>query len=106
MPQVSRKCSRPRAAPTGPSSWPTAASSSRRSPKEIRNEKFTLAEPEEEAQSLQRLRRWHRDLTARDAFGAPEAPQADERLKQCTAVCENYAERVFTGLHRSQKDQE
>ncbi|WP_344319276.1 Chromate resistance protein ChrB [Streptomyces yatensis] len=73
--------------------------------KEIRNARFTLAELEEEEQSLDRLRRWHRDLTARDVFGAPEAPQAAERLKQCTAVCEDYAERVFTALHRSQGDQ-
>ncbi|WSF20511.1 chromate resistance protein ChrB [Streptomyces sp. NBC_01353] len=73
--------------------------------KEIRIAKFTLAELEEEEQSLERLRRWHRDLTARDVFGAPEAPRAAERLKQCVAVCEDYAERVFAALHRTQEDQ-
>jgi hypothetical protein len=67
--------------------------------KEIRIAKFTLAELEEEEQSLQRLRRWHRDLTARDVFGAPEAAEAGERLKWCTTVCEDYAERVFRALH-------
>ncbi|MER7083282.1 Chromate resistance protein ChrB [Saccharopolyspora kobensis] len=67
--------------------------------KEIRNAKFTLAELEEEEQSLERLRRWHRDLTARDVFGAPEAREAAERLKQCAAACEDYAERVFNALH-------
>ncbi|MFF0575647.1 Chromate resistance protein ChrB [Streptosporangium saharense] len=61
--------------------------------------KFTLAELEEEEQSLERLRRWHRDLTARDVFGAPEAAQAGQRLRECAAACENYAERVFTALH-------
>ncbi|QOV36809.1 chromate resistance protein ChrB [Streptomyces ferrugineus] len=62
--------------------------------------KFTLAELEEEEQSLERLRRWHRDLTARDVFGAPEAAAATERLKSCVAACEDYAERVFAALHQ------
>jgi flagellar biosynthesis regulator FlaF len=66
---------------------------------EIRIEKFTLAELEEEEQSLERLRRWHRDLTARDVFGTPEAAQATARLKECVAACEDYAERVFRVLH-------
>lgn len=39
--------------------------------KEIRIAKFTIAELEEEEHSLERLRRWHRELTARDVFGAP-----------------------------------
>ncbi|MEV0720768.1 Chromate resistance protein ChrB [Asanoa sp. NPDC050611] len=67
--------------------------------KEIRIAKFTLAELEEEEQSLERLRRWHRDLTARDVFRAPEAAEAGRRLKECVAACEAYAERVITALH-------
>ncbi|WP_371634747.1 chromate resistance protein ChrB [Streptomyces zaomyceticus] len=70
--------------------------------KEIRTAKFTLAELEEEEQSLERLRRWHRDLTARDVFGAPEAPRAAERLARCAGDCEDYAERVFAALHRTE----
>ncbi|WP_280891877.1 Chromate resistance protein ChrB [Streptomyces sp. LBL] len=73
--------------------------------KEIRISKFTLAELEEEEQSLERLRRWHRDLTARDVFGAPESAEARERLRQCQSVCEDYAERVFAALHQSEADQ-
>jgi hypothetical protein len=69
--------------------------------KEIRIEKFTLAELEEEEQSLERLRRWHRDLTARDVFGSPLATEAAARLKQCVAVCEDYADRVFQHLHET-----
>jgi hypothetical protein len=69
--------------------------------KEIRIAKFTLAELEEEEQSLERLRRWHRDLTARDVFGAPEAAEAGRRLKECAAACEDYAERVFAALHQT-----
>ncbi|GAB6900031.1 hypothetical protein JCM9957A_31210 [Kineosporia succinea] len=72
--------------------------------KEIRIAKFTLAELEEEEQSLERLRRWHRDITARDVFGAPEAPEAAERLKQCATDCERYAERVFKALHSNDGD--
>jgi hypothetical protein len=67
--------------------------------KETRIGKFTLAELEEEEQSLERLRRWHRDLTARDVFGAPEAAEAGKRLKECVAACERYAVRVISALH-------
>jgi hypothetical protein len=74
--------------------------------KEICTAKFTLAELEEEEQSLERLRRWHRDLTARDVFGAPEAAEAGRRLKQCTAACEDYAERVFTALHQTPREEQ
>lgn len=72
--------------------------------KEIRIQKFTLAELEEEEQSLERLRRWQRDLTIRDVFGTPEAGRASARLKQCVAVCEDYAERVFRTLHETPGD--
>ncbi|MFF5933552.1 Chromate resistance protein ChrB [Streptomyces sp. NPDC012508] len=41
--------------------------------------------------------------TARDVFGAPEAREARERLKLREAVCEDYAERVFTALHGGQE---
>ncbi|MFI5675493.1 Chromate resistance protein ChrB [Streptomyces cellulosae] len=72
--------------------------------KEIRIAKFILAEPEEEEQSLERLRlrRRHRDLAARDVFGAPESAEAGERLRQCEAICEDYAERVLAAPHRSE----
>ncbi|MEU4232845.1 Chromate resistance protein ChrB [Nonomuraea sp. NPDC026600] len=71
----------------------------------IRIAKFTLAELEEEEQSLERLRRWHRDLSARDVFTAPQAAQAAERLKDCERACEDYAERVFEHLHRPAAEQ-
>ncbi|MGW7368522.1 Chromate resistance protein ChrB [Streptomyces sp. NPDC054841] len=70
--------------------------------KEIRIAEFTPAELEEAEQSLERLRRRRRDLMAGDVFGAPEAARAGERLKQCAAVCEDYAEQVFAALHRSE----
>ncbi|MGW0044001.1 Chromate resistance protein ChrB [Rhodococcus sp. NPDC003348] len=67
--------------------------------KEIRTAKFTLAELDEEEQSLDRLRRWHRDIKARDVFGAPSAATATERLRVCTERLQDYTERVFEALH-------
>jgi hypothetical protein len=68
--------------------------------KEIRIGKFTVAELEEEEQSLERLRRWHRDIKARDVFGAPEAAEAERRLKHCADRLADYTERVFQALHQ------
>ena len=68
--------------------------------KEIRAGKFTMAELEEEEQSLERLRRWYRDIKARDIFGAAAAAQAEARLKQCTERLADYTERVFAALHQ------
>ncbi|WP_239654725.1 MULTISPECIES: Chromate resistance protein ChrB [unclassified Rhodococcus (in: high G+C Gram-positive bacteria)] len=67
--------------------------------KEIRIQKFTLAELEEEEQSLDRLRRWHRDLKARDVFGASNAESATAALQHCTVRFEDYSERVINALH-------
>ena len=66
----------------------------------MRNEKLTLAELEEEEQSLERLRRWHRDIKARDVFGAPSAAEADQQLKYCAQRLEHYTEQVFQALHQ------
>jgi hypothetical protein len=66
--------------------------------KEIAKEKFTLAELEEEEQSLDRLRRWHRDVALRDTFGAPSADQAAVALKESTERLEHYAELVYEAL--------
>jgi DNA-binding transcriptional regulator PaaX len=68
--------------------------------KEIRNRKFTMAELEEEEQSLERLRRWHRELKARDVFGAPSAVEAEQRLKHCIDRLADYTEQVFQALHQ------
>jgi hypothetical protein len=69
--------------------------------REIAKEKFTLAELDEEEQNLDRLRRWQRELRARDLFGAPSAPVAERRLKECTEALEDFAERVFAARERS-----
>ncbi len=67
---------------------------------EIVKGKYTLAELEEEEQSLERLRRWHRELTTRDVFGAQNAAEAGQQLKHCTERLADYTERVFRALHQ------
>ncbi|HKN50388.1 MAG TPA: Chromate resistance protein ChrB [Actinomycetota bacterium] len=67
---------------------------------EVAKEKFTLAELDEEEQSHERLRRWHRELRARDLFGAPSADAAERRLKECAEALEDYAQRVFQARGR------
>lgn len=62
--------------------------------------KFTLAELEEEEQSLERLRRWHRELATRDVFGAPNAAGAARQLKHCTERLADYTGQVFRAVHQ------
>jgi hypothetical protein len=66
--------------------------------KEIAQQKFTLAELEEEEQSLDRLRRWHRELALRDTFGAASSGEALVALKESTERLEDYAEQVYRAL--------
>lgn len=67
---------------------------------EIGKAKFTLAELEEEEQSLDRLRRWHRELAARDVFGAPGAAEAAQQLKHCAERLAEYTDLVFRAIHQ------
>ncbi len=67
---------------------------------EIEIEKFTLAELDEEEHSLDRLRRWYRELRTKDLYGAPSASAAEGRLKQCSSRLEDYAERVYAARER------
>jgi len=68
---------------------------------EIAKEKFTLAELDEEEQSLERLRRWYREIRSRDTFGAPSAPLGERRLKECAQVLEDFANQVYKARQRS-----
>ena len=67
--------------------------------REFAQEKFTLAELDEEEQSLERLRRWFRDVKLRDLFGAPSAGRAEQKLKHCQSRLEEFAERVYAVAH-------
>lgn len=66
--------------------------------KEHRIEKYTLAELEEEEQSLDRLRRWYRDIRARDLLGSSGREEADALLKQCVAAFDEFAEAVYARI--------
>jgi ChrB-like protein len=60
--------------------------------------KLTLAELEEEEQSLDRLRRWYRDLRGRDLLRVPATRDASVELKRCEVRFERYAEHVYAAL--------
>jgi hypothetical protein len=66
--------------------------------KETANEKFTLAELEEEEQSLDRLRRWHRDLRLREVSPSGSATDAHHLLTTCEEALESYTTKVYEAL--------
>jgi hypothetical protein len=66
--------------------------------REERRGKYTLAELEEEEQSLDRLRRWYRELRSRDLLGIPATTDSATVLKQCEERFEMYAEHVYAAL--------
>jgi len=67
---------------------------------EVAKGKLTLAELDEEEQSLERLRRWYRAIRARGLFGAPSAAAAETRLKECAEALEEFAEQVYQARER------
>lgn len=69
--------------------------------KEIRTNKMTFAELEEEEQSLERLRRWYKAIKVRDVFGAPAASAAEQQLKHCAQRLEEYTQLVFATQHHN-----
>lgn len=66
--------------------------------KEERIAKYTLAELEEEEQSLDRLRRWYRELRSRDLLGIPATRDAAIDLKRCEERFAVYADHVYAAL--------
>ena len=60
--------------------------------------KYTLAELEEEEQSLDRLRRWYRELRSRDLLGAAASTARGHRAQGCEERFESYAEHVYAAL--------
>ena len=67
---------------------------------EIAKDKLTMAELEEEEQSLDRLRRWHHDLRKRDIFGVDAAAIALTRLRECNDRLEAYADLVYARVQQ------
>ncbi|MGH3688759.1 MAG: Chromate resistance protein ChrB [Microbacterium sp.] len=67
--------------------------------REIEKKKFTLAELEEEEQSLDRLQRWHRTIRSRDVFGSPSSSEAEEKLAACVTDLARFADLVYQAVH-------
>ncbi len=67
--------------------------------KEIATQKLTLAELEEEEQSLDRLRRWYRAIRSKDVFGSPAAAEADQQLTACSEALNGFAALVYAEVH-------
>lgn len=67
---------------------------------EIAQGRFTLAGLEDVEQSLERLRRWHRDLATRDVFTTQGSEQAAQQVKLVTEKVTGYADTVFRALQQ------
>lgn len=67
--------------------------------REHAKQKYTFGELEEEEQSLDRLRRWYRELKKRDVLQLPAAVSAETRLQACAALLDGYAEQVYAVMH-------
>ncbi len=63
--------------------------------------RFGFGELEEQEQSLDRLRRWYRDLRKRDVLLLPEAREAERRLRACESLLNEYAEQVYEAVRRT-----
>jgi hypothetical protein len=61
---------------------------------EFAQEKFTLAELEEETE-LEKLEGWHARIAARDVHGAPGAAAAQDALERARGALERYLRAVF-----------
>ena len=66
--------------------------------KEERIGKYTLAELEEEEQSLDRLRRWYRELRSRDLLAIPASIDSATDLKTCEERFAVYADHVYAAV--------
>lgn len=66
--------------------------------KEIRIEKFTLTELDEEEQNVDRLRRWHRELRSRDVFGSVDETVMQRRLDACAVELERFTTLVYRAV--------
>ena len=63
--------------------------------KEFAKEKFTLAELDEEEAELDKLKRWHERIRARDVRGSEHAAEAEAALERATEAVARYTAAVF-----------
>jgi hypothetical protein len=67
--------------------------------KEFAKQKFTLAELDEEEAELDKLKRWHERITARDVCGCDRAGDAETALEQASEALARYTTAVFDRTH-------
>lgn len=65
---------------------------------EIRNEKFTLAELDEEEQNVDRIRRWHRELSARDVFRSVPPGHTQAMVDECVSELDQFTALVYAAV--------
>jgi hypothetical protein len=63
--------------------------------KEFAKEKFTLAELDEEEAELEKLRRWHERIRARDVLGSEHANEAETALGRASEAVARFTAAVF-----------
>lgn len=63
--------------------------------KEVEANHFTYAELEENDVDLKKLQGWLAKIRKLDFYGAARAAEAEERLKGCETLLDDYAARVF-----------
>lgn len=63
--------------------------------KEVEANHFTYAELEENDVDLKKLQGWLAKIQKLDFYGADQATEAQERLKGCVVILEDYARKVF-----------
>ena len=68
--------------------------------REIAKGKFTLAELEEEEQSLERLRRWFRGNRSKAVFPSALIDGAEAELARCAAALEEFSDHVYRQVHQ------
>ncbi len=66
--------------------------------REILDEKFTLAELDEEEQNVERLRRWHRAMRSRDLFDSVPANKTQQHLDTCAAELDHFTALVYEAV--------
>lgn len=64
--------------------------------KEVEARHFTYAELEENDVDLKKLQGWLAKIRKLDFYGAARSAEAEERLRGCETVLDDYAKRVFT----------
>ncbi len=66
--------------------------------REISTKKFTLAGLDEEEQNVERLRRWHRELRARDLFNSMPADTTQQHLDRCAVELDRFTALVYKAV--------